>query len=373
MNATPDRAEQARPLRGCAHAKPEVLSYLVAMKRLLATISIVLALSCAACSRPAPVETRAFYYWRTTFALSAAERGALERQRATRLYVRLFDVTWDAAARRPVPQGTIVFRERPPADVEIVPVVYLANDVFAHRPDTAALAADAWRLVRGLAQGAPFTTRELQVDCDWTDQTRAAFFDFCGRLRATAARDGATLSATIRLHQVKYRERTGVPPVERGMLMFYNMGRLAPDAERPSIYDGASAALYARFIDRYPLPLDAALPVFSWAVHARGGHIVGLIEKPDPRALGALPALRATDARHLVAAEPAFFAGRYLQQGDTLALESVTPALAREAAATLAQYFHPRSAFALALFDLDERNLDDFAPQDLDALYAAVR
>ncbi len=351
------------------------------MNRLLVTLLLAASLCGAACSRPAPVETRAFYYWRTTFALSASERQAIERQRATRLYVRLFDVTWDAAARRPVPQGTIAFRERPPAGVEIVPVVYLANDVFthvpvtadAHGPDTKALAADAWRLVRGLAQGAPFAIRELQVDCDWTDGTRAAFFDFCRRMREASARDGATLSATIRLHQVKYRERTGVPPVDRGMLMFYNMGRLAPDAERPSIYDGASAALYARFIDRYPLPLDAALPVFSWAVHARAGHIVGLIEKPDPRALEALPALRAVDARHIVAAESAFFAGRYLQQGDTLALETVTPALAREAAATLAQHFHPRGTFALALFDLDERNLDDFAPQDLDALYAAVR
>ena len=45
------------------------------------------------------------------------------------------------------------------------------------------------------------------------------------------------MSATIRLHQVKYRADTGVPPVDRGMLMAYNL--LPPDqaGERSSILD----------------------------------------------------------------------------------------------------------------------------------------
>jgi hypothetical protein len=127
--------------------------------------------------------------------------------------------------------------------------------------------------------------RELQIDCDWTDLTRAAFFDFVTELRVLVHREGALLSATIRLHQVKYRERTGVPPVDRGMLMFYNMGGITADADTRSIFDRARAESYLARLPEYPLPLDAALPIWSWTVHTRGDRVVGLLQSTDPAEL----------------------------------------------------------------------------------------
>jgi hypothetical protein len=68
---------------------------------------------------------------------------------------------------------------------------------------------------------------------------------------------------------VKYRERTGVPPVDRGMLMFYNMGRFSADPEARAIFDLESARRYLARISSYPLPLDLALPMWSWTVAPR--------------------------------------------------------------------------------------------------------
>ncbi|HZN93229.1 MAG TPA: hypothetical protein VFB81_11025, partial [Myxococcales bacterium] len=57
---------------------------------LLPVLAIVLALS-SGC-QPDPAPRRAFYFWRTRFALSAPEREVLTRQRVTRIYLRLLDV-----------------------------------------------------------------------------------------------------------------------------------------------------------------------------------------------------------------------------------------------------------------------------------------
>ena len=80
------------------------------------------------------------------------------------------------------------------------------------------------------------------------------------------------LSATIRLHQVKYYKQAGIPPVDRGMLMFYNMGKLNALTAENSIYNSNDAAGYIETVDDYPLKLDLALPAFSWAVHFRNSY-----------------------------------------------------------------------------------------------------
>ncbi len=320
-----------------------------------------------------PEAQRAFHSWRTTFTLSAPERELLSSQHVRRLYLRVFDVSWNQANAKAEPVGLLTFPERIPDGLEVVPVVFLRNAVFSQGVSPAVLAEQVLALVRTQSEAGHFTFRELQLDCDWSDSTRAAFFAFCEALAAKTKPDGVSLSATIRLHQVKYVERTGVPPVERGMLMFYNVGRLAADAERPSIFNVEDAAKYVERLDAYPLPLDAALPVFSWGVQSREGRVVELLGKPDVAALEKNPSLRKESALRFVATAPTFLSGSYLRAGDALSLEVMTPATSREAAELLARHFHPRSAFTVSLFDLDEKNLNAFAPQDVDALFGAVR
>jgi hypothetical protein len=176
----------------------------------------------AACAQGSPdagaAARRAFYAWRTTFAPSPAERAALASLHADRLYLRVCDVDLEGGA--PVPLGRVMIAGPLPAGVDVVPVVFLRDEVWraVGSAGAPALAERTYAEVRSLANRSAFEFRELQLDCDWTDSTRAAYFDFLRALDALARPDGRTLSATVRLHQVKYRERTGVPPVGRGML-----------------------------------------------------------------------------------------------------------------------------------------------------------
>lgn len=331
--------------------------------------AMVCALLLAGCRRPV-APTRAFYYWRTTLALSQAERGAIERHHIQRLYLRLFDVVWDKTAATPV--GRIEFNQPVPSNLDVVPVVYVANSVFEKEPKAEDLADRVWGLVAGMANTGGFAFRQVQVDCDWSDSTREAFFAFCRTLRARAHAAHVELSATIRLHQIKYPHRTGIPPVDRGMLMFYNMGQLVAEPARTTIFNSEDASRYVSFVEDYGLPLDAALAVFSWGIHSRDGQIVGIINKTTAATLDALPALRREADQRYRAASPSLLHGTYLQEGDLVMQETMTPQLTRQSAALLAGHFHPRTGATLALFDLDERNLNNYGPQDLEDIYSSL-
>jgi hypothetical protein len=266
--------------------------------------------------------------------------------------------------------------ERLPDGVEIVPVVFLRDEVFRHLSPggAAALAASSWADVQERARLLGFEPRELQLDCDWSDSSRESFFAYLRRLREIARPDGVALSATIRLHQVKYRERTGVPPVDRGMLMFYNMGRFSADPEARAIFDPESARRYLARVSSYPLPLDVALPMWSWTVHIRDDHVEGLMQSTDPDELPALPFLRADAAPgRFIATRTAFLHGTLLREGDVLKTEVTGPGESLAAASLVAPVLARPTARTVSLFDLSERNLARYDTGQLEEVFRVFR
>jgi len=334
---------------------------------------ILLLASCSSSRADGPPAGRAFYYWRTTFALSPAERGAIGELHVSRLYVRMFDVDWSEGG--PSLLGKIEPRpgddSKLPVGVEIVPVVFLRDEVFKHVDvkGAGALARLAWGEVQQRAKLLGFVPRELQVDCDWTESTRAAFFEYVRQLRATAH---VSLSATIRLHQVKYRERTGVPPVDRGMLMFYNMGKFSADPDARAIFDAASAELYLERVASYPLPLDVALPIWAWTVQLRDDRAVGLLQSTDPDELPAIDFLSRVGPDRFVATRTAFLHGTLLREGDMLKIERMGAAETRAAADMIAPHLASIPTRTVSLFDLSERNLTRHGLDQLDLVFRAV-
>lgn len=339
---------------------------------LLAVILLV-----GACGSPPPEPSkRAFYYWRTTVALSPVELNALARLQIDRLYLRFFDVELgDDGRARPLAKVALAGGATLPASLEVVPVVFLRNQVLRGLDAAAAreLAGKIWSEVAARALALDVAPRELQLDCDWTDGTREPYFALLRALRETARSQGVRLTATIRLHQVKYRERTGVPPVERGMLMFYNMGELGPDDGQRAVYDSGAAANYLARLPGYPLPLDVALPIFSWTLQLRSGRVEELLQSADPAELDALPFLVRTGPARFAVSQTAFFHGALLRKGDELKTESLSPAELREAAAQVARFLAPLpfpAVRTVALFDLSQKNLARHDPSSLEEIFA---
>ncbi|CAN5884033.1 hypothetical protein BH11MYX3_BH11MYX3_10120 [soil metagenome] len=337
---------------------------------------LLLGLGLASCgSNPgadAPPAHRAFYFWRTTFALTPVEQQAVADLHVDRIYLRVFDLAWNDSDKTVEPVGPVTLGagDTVPAGVEVVPVVYIKTEVFKHvgRAQLPMLARKLWADVQSRAIAIGFRPRELQLDCDWTDSTRDGFFGLLTELKTAAA---VPLTSTIRLHQVKYRERTGVPPVERGTLMFYNMGTFSADPEARMIFDADTAAKYLSRVDDYPLPLDVALPIWSWTVHVRDELVVGLMQSTDPAELPGLDFLTADGGDRFVATRSAFLHGTFLREGDVLKIEVTGPAEALAAARMIAR--HLSSPQTVTLFDLSERNLTRHGTDQLDSVFRTIR
>ncbi|HET9132545.1 MAG TPA: hypothetical protein VFO86_16445, partial [Terriglobia bacterium] len=315
----------------------------------------------------------ALYFWQTEWSASPALRDSLTESGIDKLYMRFFDVEWNAGSHTTNPVSPLRLRSELPKNVEIIPVVYLVNEVFLRidDDDVPLLAKHVWEYVQSMSKENGVAFRELQMDCDWTDTTKRSYFRFINILNESLKQEKKTLSATIRLHQVKYFDRTGVPPVDRGMLMFYNFGKIQTKEPGASIFSGSEAAKYSSYISGYPLKLDVVLPMFSWTVHARDNTVMGLMENVGSDDADHFDGFRLVSENRYVATRSFFFRGRYFMDGDILLIEETTPEITRQAAALARQGagWHQRYE-TVALFDLNEQRLKRYSASQMRSILA---
>jgi hypothetical protein len=300
-------------------------------------------------------QAASFYYWKTTFSLSAPEKQALSALHTKELYIRFFDV--DKTNDSLVPVGVLSGLDSVPDSLQLIPVVFITNRSFlqATPKEVRLLAERLHKKINAMWPSKRQQFKELQIDCDWSEQTKAAYFLFLQELKTKLA--GKTLSATIRLHQVKYPLRSGIPPADKGMLMFYNMGAVKSINGRNSIYNRTDAEKYTAYIAAYPLPLDMALPMFSWQLQFREEKLVNIIPKGDcPDTLNTVQISKTKDPGIFEIKSPFLHKGQYYREGDLLKTERITAKELKEAAQLLAENRKQKNSTKIVFFDLDEFN-----------------
>ena len=103
---------------------------------------------------------------------------------------------------------------------------------------------------------------EIQIDCDWTEESKDAYYAFMKEFRTLLQKHDISLSTTIRLFQLDYEE----PAADYGVLMCYNTGEIDNWETTNSILDPKVVKLYLPKLKGYKLPLSIAFPQFSWDV-----------------------------------------------------------------------------------------------------------
>ncbi len=274
------------------------------------------------------VVTPAFFYWQTSFQLSPAELGYLDSMQCRRLYVKVLDLGRSPETGEIIPLARIdVVDSSAWAGRDIVPCVFITNSVF-QQSQTLRTADLAEQVLAATGIQSP----EIQFDCDWTPSTREAYFSFLREIKKRLPKS-VRLSATIRLHQYKFPRQTGVPPVDRGMLMLYNTGDIERPDTRNSIFDPAEAEKYLNGAPAdYPLPLDLALPVFQWALVYRQDELWKIIPGFDEGQLADSTFFLPVRSGQWRLEKGTFRSGFYLRPGDLLRMESVPPELLLRAA-----------------------------------------
>ena len=305
------------------------------MKKYLYLLLVLL----GACSYKDTPPEQALYCWKTQVQFSAEEADFVKNNRIERLYIRYCDVGLRDNA--PVPIAPVDIDTLSVQGKTVIPVVYLKNEIFnselteGNSTYISMLAHKLGDYIEQINRYYRLRVSEVQFDCDWSLSTKQAYFSM---LEAFKKEYPYQLSATIRLHQVKYREETGVPPVDYGVLMYYNMGRISATGAN-SIYDRSTALRYLGKLREYPLPLDIALPMFAWGVHSADGQVLNLVgglTHAQAQAISTLVPIDASDIYKV--AEQTYYKGRVWQAGDLIKIEEVSDAQRKEMLADLREY-----------------------------------
>ena len=206
------------------------------------------------------------YFWRTWYSTNDYENRFLANNTIRTMYIRFFDVELnhygnDHDKCRPVATITIPDHESL-SDFNVVPVVFITpeaikeyesfTDHLAHR-------------IYAMCVKNKIEIKEVQFDCDWTESTHDAYFQFVKDIRTalkTYFGKDIAVSSTIRLHQLAQTP----PEVDYGVLMCYNTGDFKDFKTRNAILDTKDVQPYVKYLKKYALPLKLALPAYSWDV-----------------------------------------------------------------------------------------------------------
>jgi len=286
----------------------------------LLLISLVLFVCCASCGggKKTVTVSHGFYFWKSSF--DERSDSILTSNKVDVVYHRLFDLEWAGESVMPTNDLYSSYYPNLSRPRQFIPVIYIENEVFMKlsEKESVALADKIYHRIRmyfyaqsyqesfgdyDYQEYSPevqidFDTSqkkrldideqvnmamkkftELQLDCDWTPKTKQKYFKF---LEACKKRfPNQDISCTIRLYPYKYQTEMGVPPVDRGMLMCYNINDVRTRGKNNSIFDLQEAMRYLSENITYPIPLDYALPMFSWVAIYENDKLAGLMDKAE--------------------------------------------------------------------------------------------
>ena len=298
-----------------------------------------------------------FYYWRSVYQLDSVERKALDNRK--HIYLKVCDIVKEGW-RDANPIAVVSWKDEPLPDVKYTPVVFIDQKVFTHYAggelkydDCKGLAEGVYSLVLSAWEYKKLPLDEIQIDCDWTNSTSTPYFVFLKILKEVSRKK---ISVTLRLDQVKNHSLTGVPPVDEGILMAYNMGNLSSLNAENSILSMDRLKLYIGSNTKYPLKCKLALPIFSWYLLYRGGAFKGIFRSMPEQFLAAN--FKLTGSNNYKCLKSCEFEERNFQANDIIRYESINKQKLQQAKKYILS--NMKIEPEIIYFDLSSRNLKNY-------------
>ena len=271
------------------------------------------------CSNPKE-HSYSFYYWRTEWNLDKKEQENLKKSKSQTIYARFFDI--DKKEGRFTPVGKIYFSQK--SDLPLTPVIFITNRTFfgIKKEEIHSLAKNTLSLIENIKNENKLSlTPEIQIDCDWTEQTREDYFLFLEELKNISKQK---ITCTLRLHQVKDKEKTGFPPVEKVYLMCYATYSPLENQPKNSILDVPTLKNYLMNIEEYPIKMDIALPLYSWGIVSNHVGKKKLINALTINDLSQNKNFKKISETEFEVLEDDFYFGVYLSKGFKIKIEEIS-------------------------------------------------
>lgn len=263
-----------------------------------------------------------FYYWKTNLKLDHEEKKALDQATVPYLYTRFFDV--DKVNGKFQPVAVITKDKSFQTDKQIVPTVFITNQTLLgiSAEEIKFLAESIHLLIQKKTEEYHLkTNNEIQIDCDWTAGTRNDYFKFLKELKKIS---GKEITCTLRLHQVKDKKQTGIPPIEKVYLMCYSTSSPLEKSDKNSILDVSILKSYLSKMEDYPIKkIEVALPIYSWGIvtnHLGKHKLINALSKRDLEN----PNFKKISDHESEVLKEGFYFGSYLNKGFKIKAEEIS-------------------------------------------------
>ena len=290
------------------------------------------------------------------------------------MYVRFFDVDYNETNQQAIPVAPIQLPQQMDTSLHIVPVIFITQKTIANlkEKDTRSLAGSICGLIGNMLKSPGINPAEIQIDCDWTAGSKDMYFQLLHDIREQPLLKDKLLSCTIRMHQVKYSITSGIPPVDRGMLMCYSMGDLKKPGAVNSILDAAEARDYLKRLEIYPMPLDIALPLFQWCILFRERKFVGILHEVSPDMLSGNKLFRHSTGNLYTCLHDTVWSGYPLRTNDEVRAEAAAGKDLEEVAVFTSRRLM-KTDINVTFFSCDSITLSKYSTDELETVYNTYR
>lgn len=333
------------------------------------TFIIILLFVGAGCSSDTKtVFQRGVYFWESASDFSYSEENIVKNAKITKIYLKLFELEYDQELGAiPISKSSTYW----PSDfdnLDLIPCVYIQNDVFlkTNASEINELADNVHYLIQKMVDektGDNSKIREIQIDCDWTPSSKINYFKF---LEAFKSKTSTKLSCTLRLYPYKYNDKMGIPPVDRVTLMCYNLLTPKNNESKNSIFEYREFEKYTdRKID-YPLPIDIALPKYSWNICYENKTFKGVVYGPQE---GLKPHLKQLNGLWSILQKDTVIDNLYLRRGYRIKHETVTSTELEKLIDRLKNCIQFKDTVTVSFYQLDDAEFNNLPYEKLDSLY----
>ncbi|MFZ0598643.1 MAG: hypothetical protein WAM46_16790, partial [Flavobacterium sp.] len=350
---------------------------------------------------------RSFCYWKTDLNFQKEDDSLIKDLKVQHMYVRFFDVDWNPYAKEPLPVATIHDIRLNESNPEITPSIFITNEVVL-QSDKKQLDSLALRIAKrvqiigekinetkadNVANAIVYPKdyykqqnykrinydsvkaielaklkvdfKEILIDCDWTEKSKNNYFYLLKQIKKGFPT--TQISATIRLWQYKYASKAGIPPVDKGLLMCYNLTKPEDFNSKNSIGTSEELAQYITH-DQYKLKLDIALPLYSWAIVFRGNQFKGILSDYDQLRSDTIKLKKTSDTKYVLQ-DDILVGQTYLRNGDEIRIEKISEEELENMISIVKSKIKIDNQTKVTFFSFDKKYINDYGTQNISGYY----
>ncbi len=367
-------------------------------------ILILISILCASCDHESHDVIRSFCFWKTNLSFDEKSDSLVNDLKLKHFYVRYFDVDYNPYRKQAQPLATIQYIYFNQTNVPFTPSVFITNDVVLKSSktqlDTLAnqiairvtkisenyftqnatsyanqianidyekqkgdtkIRIDTEPIIAKRKLELQKNIRDILIDCDWSEKSKDNYFYLLKQIKSKFPK--LKIEATIRLWQYKYFEKSGIPPVDSGLLMCYNMTN--PESRTTENSIGTNNDLEKYIVhNKYKLKLNIALPIYSWSLVFRGDKFKGILSNDIDFSKDENVFKKSGDNKFILQ-DDIRIGTLYLRNGDEIRIEKISNSEIESMISSLTDKIKIDKTTRVTFFSFDKKYINDYGTQNI--------